>query len=328
MKKIRIIILLAIVIAIFYPSQYVAHAEDSTLYFRPNIPIPGMENFFEHIPDPEFPGEVMYAIDEASIIYYVKGVYNYAAIFAGVLAMFMFVFAGYQWLLAGGNAEKIGRAKDTIQGVLLGLTLLFGGNLLLSQISVNLVQFKPLRIDKLLPVKELSDLCYANYGGATCNTYYTTDTENFGEQYCLGQNCTNPNTECISTMEQLPGECPRVVPPGVPLASFRCACVTNVCEQMPIIDCSGYQIPSMCQNNECWGRNNNAGTPFNENSDVCYWDDGRCKTLTAKGCDYNAECQPDGLPPSAESWCCKDHDGPAFLDTCGALSDPYSCRVQ
>ena len=88
---------------------------------------------------------------------YIVAVYRYGGIFAGVVAMFMLVYAGWEWLLAGGNTGKISRAKEKINGTLIGLALLFGGYVLLSLISANLVTFKSL--DTTLPNR--TEICSA-----------------------------------------------------------------------------------------------------------------------------------------------------------------------
>lgn len=93
-------------------------------------------------------------IDGSSLAQYIVKIYRYGAMFAGVVAMFILVYAGWQWLLAGGNSGKISQARDKINGALIGLILLFGGYILLSLISVNLIQFKPLNT-KLPDLKSL-----------------------------------------------------------------------------------------------------------------------------------------------------------------------------
>ncbi len=115
-KKIKILSLIVLGISIFcfniFNVQEVIAATSTTstdpgpqvkkLYFRPNIEIPGMKEFFPGLfmpdPDPKHPGVTLYEIDEYSIARYVSAVYSYAAILAGVIAMFMLVFAAYQWL--------------------------------------------------------------------------------------------------------------------------------------------------------------------------------------------------------------------------------------
>lgn len=331
MRQVKIFILLILAVFIFLPNISLAQGttcdvkDVNEMYFRPNVEIPGMDSFFDSVNVKDKVGSechIEYKIDNGSMISYVQSVYSYAAIFAGVLAMFMLVFAAYQWLLAGGNAEKIGRARDTISGVLLGLTLLFGGNLLLSQISNNLVEFQPLKVIQIKPIAELNNFCLAYAGSAgDCNRYYSTTTEDYGDVQCLGQKCNNSAEVCVSLMAGHPGLCPNYVPRGVLVDNISCGCFTTECSQMTISGCDGYQVPSMCESNSCFAEDNVFGFPLQE---ICYWDnDGGCKELTAKRCTQNADCIPAGLPESEEAWCCKDQ--PAMPDTCGRVSAPYDC---
>jgi hypothetical protein len=92
-----------------------------------------------------------FKIDNCSIANYVKGLYNYVAGIAGIVAMFMIVFAAWQWIMAAGNAGKIDTAKDTIRGALIGLALIFGGYLLMNSISERLVSFDSLQIARIEP---------------------------------------------------------------------------------------------------------------------------------------------------------------------------------
>ena len=103
------------------------------IYFTPNVDIPG---FFEGTQQ----------ITPNTIGLYINAVYKYGAGLAGGLAMFMIVFAAWQWIIAAGNSGKIENAKDTIISALIGLALLFGGYLLLSQISYRLVEMKSLDV--------------------------------------------------------------------------------------------------------------------------------------------------------------------------------------
>ncbi len=108
------------------------------IIFIPNVDIPV---FFEGKQE----------IGPESIGLYINAVYKYGAGFAGVVAVFMIVFAAWQWIIAAGNSGKIENAKDTIISALIGLALLFGGYLLLSQISSRLVDLQSL--DGMTPIK-------------------------------------------------------------------------------------------------------------------------------------------------------------------------------
>ncbi|MBT6819466.1 MAG: hypothetical protein HOA57_03770, partial [Candidatus Magasanikbacteria bacterium] len=90
-----------------------------------------------------------YEIDGESIGKYISGIYDFTAGFVGIIAMFMLVIAGWQWLFAAGSADKINNAKGTINGVLIGLALLFGGHIILEQISVRLTEFEGITMDEI-----------------------------------------------------------------------------------------------------------------------------------------------------------------------------------
>ncbi|MBU1037107.1 pilin [Patescibacteria group bacterium] len=45
--------------------------------------------------------------------------------FTGILALIMFILGGFQWMTAGGNAEKIKKGRDTLIWAVLGLVIIF-----------------------------------------------------------------------------------------------------------------------------------------------------------------------------------------------------------
>ncbi len=121
-----------------------------SFYFITAIFLPLLVMAIEFKPSINIPGSQFTAtttITGSSLAEYIVAIYRYGGMFAGVVAMFMLVYAGWEWLLAGGNSSKISSARDKINGTLIGLALLFGGYILLSLISENLVKFKPLNTD-------------------------------------------------------------------------------------------------------------------------------------------------------------------------------------
>lgn len=58
---------------------------------------------------------------------------------AGMIALMMFVYGGFQWLTAGGNAEKIKKGKDIILWSILGLVVMFSSYLATRYILETLV---------------------------------------------------------------------------------------------------------------------------------------------------------------------------------------------
>lgn len=149
------------------PVAHAASADDchsnADICFIPNVTIPGLtslpgiEKCSETRQVLNKDGKIVpdnkdgFKVNNCSIAQYVKGLYNYVAGIAGIVAMFMIVFAAWQWIMAAGNAGKIDTAKDTIRGALIGLALIFGGYLLMNSISERLVSFDSLQIAPIIP---------------------------------------------------------------------------------------------------------------------------------------------------------------------------------
>lgn len=69
---------------------------------------------------------------------YLQAIYNLFVSIAGILAVIMVMFGGFQWLLAGGNPSKITGAKATILSAMAGLTLLLASYTILNIINPRL----------------------------------------------------------------------------------------------------------------------------------------------------------------------------------------------
>ncbi|OGY93593.1 MAG: hypothetical protein A2406_04475 [Candidatus Komeilibacteria bacterium RIFOXYC1_FULL_37_11] len=158
--------------------------------YTPNVPIPIRIGSYDfggtNIVGPDF------------LASYIVAIYTYGAGFAGIVAMFMLVIAGWRWLFAAGNASKIAAAKDTVNGVLVGLALLFGGQLLLRQISENFSSIQSLKVQ--LPEAALNaisankaneDFCASSGEGSTTTTpKRVEDCEEYKDPtQCLTDTC-------------------------------------------------------------------------------------------------------------------------------------------
>ena len=53
---------------------------------------------------------------------------------AGAAALFFFIYGGFQWLISGGNEEKIKKGKATITSATIGLAIILGSYLILSYV--------------------------------------------------------------------------------------------------------------------------------------------------------------------------------------------------
>jgi len=86
-----------------------------------------------------------------------KGVFIILSI-AVVLAVFMIIRAGYEYMTSSDSADKKTRAKLRIQAALGGLLLAFGSSLILGTINPNLVSFslhfKGIKVDQDAPTEK------------------------------------------------------------------------------------------------------------------------------------------------------------------------------
>lgn len=77
---------------------------------------------------------------------YFSMLYKYLISIAGVLAGIMIVIAGFEWLVAAGDASKIKHAKERISNALIGLILALGSYTILYLVNPDLVTFKALKV--------------------------------------------------------------------------------------------------------------------------------------------------------------------------------------
>jgi len=52
----------------------------------------------------------------------------------GILALVYFLIGGFQWMTAGGNAEKVKKGRDTLMWAILGLVVIFSSYAILRTI--------------------------------------------------------------------------------------------------------------------------------------------------------------------------------------------------
>lgn len=109
-KKIIVFSLIAI---IFFP--LVALAQDWT-------PDPGGDGFS----DPDYEKELVKGtsvLERGNLVTIIFNLIKYILAFLGVIAMIVILYAGFNWMTAGGNDEKVGKAKKTLIAGLIGLVI-------------------------------------------------------------------------------------------------------------------------------------------------------------------------------------------------------------
>jgi len=81
---------------------------------------------------------------------YIQGMYRLLIGTGALFAVIMIIIAGYQWIFAGGSADKTGAAKKRIFGAVVGLILALLSFIILNTITPRLVA---LRVPDVEPVK-------------------------------------------------------------------------------------------------------------------------------------------------------------------------------
>ncbi len=61
-----------------------------------------------------------------TITNYVSDIVGMLTVFASIWFLFMLLFAGYEWISAGGDAKKIASARDRITHAFVGLVIVIG----------------------------------------------------------------------------------------------------------------------------------------------------------------------------------------------------------
>jgi len=74
--------------------------------------------------------------DPATIAY---GIINWALIFLGIITLVMIIIAGFMWMFAAGEEEKIKKAQDILKGALVGLVLILASYGIASYVFSKLV---------------------------------------------------------------------------------------------------------------------------------------------------------------------------------------------
>lgn len=98
---------------------------------------------------PDIPGAIEPETIESPATRYAQYIFNFAIFSAALIALLVLIYAGFQYFISAGNAEKLKDAKDRILAALIGLLILFGSYLILWTINPNLIVFN---LPRLRPI--------------------------------------------------------------------------------------------------------------------------------------------------------------------------------
>lgn len=130
------------------PEGYKPDASTSAIPWTPLAPtlainIPTIKPFTtKSIQTPDVYGDIYIPF----IGQYAAGIYKYLILIAGIIAAVRIIAAGFNYIIAGGNAQQIEEAKSSIGHALIGLLIVFGSYSILYFINPALVQFNSLKI--------------------------------------------------------------------------------------------------------------------------------------------------------------------------------------
>jgi len=161
------------------------------------------------IPNSDFTAGENYTIKGSTkaIGEYIQAIYNYSIGIVGILATVVLMFGGISWIVAGGNAERIGNAKAWIGAALTGLALTLTSYVILNTVNPDLVNLKVRTISETEPATP--GICCGKYEEGymyrweKVNDCNTLDKINYADSFCAAspkpsnENNTETHKECI-----------------------------------------------------------------------------------------------------------------------------------
>ncbi|MFA6416598.1 MAG: hypothetical protein WCW61_00200 [Patescibacteria group bacterium] len=265
---------------------------------------------------------------------YLNWIYNYALKIAGILAAVMLMAGGLLWLISGGDAGKVGQAKEIIIGSITGLIILMSSYVLLVQVNPNLVKFPAITLGALsnqevTEIIKSKDSGGANtYMGAGCATdeelktgatFYATGYcrptwSNTDKFFCtIAMNCTCPSgtdtsKNCDDIYKTLASQGKHYSPcKPFPKDTEYCNHTKSGSAPYdgsiagPVDDCSNLKLgDQVCFNNKTYTITDSGGLIKGKRIDIWTGDCGGVAAVTGTGILTKGECgsNPAAIFPS------------------------------
>lgn len=133
--------LIVVLVGFFIPTA--SAQEYNSLIFQPQIHIPVGGSGFEqgNIQVGSY-NETTGKMTSDLLARYIKVIYNYGMMIAGILGAIVLMGGGVLWLTSSGSDTRVQQAKELILGSLVGLVILFCSWLLLNTINPELLKMK------------------------------------------------------------------------------------------------------------------------------------------------------------------------------------------
>ncbi|PIR76535.1 MAG: hypothetical protein COU32_01575 [Candidatus Magasanikbacteria bacterium CG10_big_fil_rev_8_21_14_0_10_42_10] len=82
-------------------------------------------------------------VDKTSIPVYVGTIVNAVLLLVGIIFFILMFYAGFRWMTARGEEEKIGKARKTLIGATIGLVVIISSYALTNFITTRILEGKP-----------------------------------------------------------------------------------------------------------------------------------------------------------------------------------------
>lgn len=244
---------------------------------------------------------------------YLESVYDFAIGIAGGIAGVMLMIGGFQYLTAGGAADRVSAAKKRISDALVGLALTLGAFLILNTISPDLVNMSELRVPMIQKKtfvacnKYIMDKpCGEEFGLAGEPPVPVDGTE------CVGMNCKTAGFDNEYFVCENSGKTHEQVPPKFPVAPYWCeTCLAYGAS------CTDRGVSDQCCTTFCASGTCRTGEVGDECANDSDCKDGMCQTRLGNSCSTGLV----GQPCNDDNQC---KDGNVCIETAGV----YVCQPQ
>jgi len=142
---------------------------------------------------------------------YIQAIYNYGLAIGAILAAVILMGGGILWLVSGGDAGQVTKAKDLITGSLIGLVILSCSWIILNTVNPATLNFKSISISSIESINvveycgEISGKMAALYSdGKYLNTETKKELTETGEVCVSPEECLqkdNNRYECLNQKE-------------------------------------------------------------------------------------------------------------------------------
>jgi len=245
---------------------------------------------------------------------YIKAFYNYGLTIAGILATLVLMGGGVIWLASGGDAGKVGQAKEMIFGSIIGMVILVCAWIILNTINPSLVNLKSVITPVIKKVTYCCDATKGNQlmdkegncvnGGVKCGEGETCMNRGFNPNGAANSfACINPGNSFCCEFESMDFKycgsvktgrpCSDITPPRTSY-SYKKSYTGAYCP-------SRETLADACYPEECQGKDDGDDCGL-ENfcyKEICWY--GRGKINEPCGNDNNSKCLANGSR-------CDNHD--------------------